>query len=94
MRHQRQCGGHLDVKAVNLDVADISGDGEMERWREYQDGAVSHGLVTASDNVVLVFSGHMYVRQYSRDEKIGKKDFYDKFNDMASIDTSATLQLF
>ena len=90
MRHQRQCGGHLDVKAVNLDVADISGDGE----REYQDGAVSHGLVTASDNVVLVFSGHMYVRQYSRDEKIGKKDFYDKFNDMASIDTSATLQLF
>ena len=56
MCHQRLCGGHLDVKAVNLDVADISGDGE------YQDGAVSHGLVTASDNVVLVFSGHIYVR--------------------------------
>ena len=59
MCHQRQCGGHLDVKAVNLDVADISGDGETETEREYQDGAVSHGLVTASDNVVLVFSGHM-----------------------------------
>ena len=73
MCHQRQCGGHLDVKAVNLDVADISGDGETER--EYQDGAVSHGLVTASDNVVLVFSGHIHVRQYSRAEKKGKKDF-------------------
>ena len=42
--------------------------------REYQDGAVSHGLVTASDNVVLVFSGHIHVRILELRKK-GKKDF-------------------